>query len=466
MSTTDTSDNQATGKVRILALMGSGETAPNLVKTHREIISKFRHKPKLSLLATPYRFQENVFELSEKIVGFFQTSLQTQIIPTDVPTTDYSMEEDFSPRQLIDDLSYNKLLKQADIVFAGPGSPSYALSRWRNSLTKDLLSEKLLYGGAVVFSSAAALTLGAYTLPVYEIYKVGESPTWLRGLNVLGSIGINCAVIPHYNNAEGGTHDTRFCYMGERRLAFLEKRLPEDIFIIGIDEHTCLLINLEESTARVNGIGSVTIRYRGLSHILESNATLGLDVLFQIVDDLQKKAPHAALSGVVYLENREINQSPVVDEDLTTERLAEFRKSFYDSEQKFHSAITQRDATEAIGSLAELLNLLIGHFLPDANQQTTDHIKQELDKSKSRYITLLYELSVHLGEGLRDKAEICAPLIENILMLRNEARKANKYQDADDLRNILLRSGVKLEDRPDGTTGWTFIDEDPDGILS
>src|SRR6266571_3494942 len=32
-------------------------------------------------------------------------------------------------------------------------------------------------------------------------------------------------VIPHYDNAEGGTHDTRFCYLGERRLAALEALL-------------------------------------------------------------------------------------------------------------------------------------------------------------------------------------------------------------------------------------------------
>ena len=30
------------------------------------------------------------------------------------------------------------------------------------------------------------------------------------------------SVIPHFDNAEGGNHDTRFCYLGERRLAVLE----------------------------------------------------------------------------------------------------------------------------------------------------------------------------------------------------------------------------------------------------
>ena len=76
-------------------------------------------------------------------------------------------------------------------------------------------------------ASAAALTLGVATIPVYEIYKVGEDPHWLEGLDLLGpATGLRAAVVPHYDNAEGGNHDTRFCYMGERRLQALEAALP------------------------------------------------------------------------------------------------------------------------------------------------------------------------------------------------------------------------------------------------
>src|SRR5439155_538555 len=65
-------------------------------------------------------------------------------------------------------------LRAATYVFAGPGSPSYALSVWRDSPVPEALVTKLVEGGAVVFASAAALTLGAHSLPVYEIYKVGH----------------------------------------------------------------------------------------------------------------------------------------------------------------------------------------------------------------------------------------------------------------------------------------------------
>ncbi len=115
----------------------------------------------------------------------------------------------------------------------------------------------------MTFASAAALTLGSHTVPVYEIYKVGEEPRWLDGLDLLTPLGLPVAVIPHYDNAEGGTHDTRFCYLGERRLAVLERMLPSDHFVLGVDSHTALVLDLVAGTATVMGLGGVTVRAGG-----------------------------------------------------------------------------------------------------------------------------------------------------------------------------------------------------------
>ena len=137
---------------------------------------------------------------------------------------------------------------------AGPGSPSYALRQWAGGPIPDALAEKLTGGGVLTMASAAALTLGVVTIPVYEIYKVGEEPRWLDGLDLLGSAtGLRAAVVPHYDNAEGGNHDTRFCYMGERRLRTLERALPEGAFILGVDSHTALLLDLVQGPRRSRG---------------------------------------------------------------------------------------------------------------------------------------------------------------------------------------------------------------------
>ncbi len=93
----------------------------------------------------------------------------------------------------------------------------------------------------------------------------GADPTWLPGLDVLGPLGLPVAVIPHYDNAEGGTHDTRFCYLGEPRLATLEDQLPLGHWVLGIDSHTALVLDLETGTAVVEGVGGVTVRVAGRS---------------------------------------------------------------------------------------------------------------------------------------------------------------------------------------------------------
>ena len=108
-------------------------------------------------------------------------------------------------------------VRDSRYVFCGSGKPELCVAQVAGTVIPSLLVEKLIHGGCVVFASAAALTLGVATVPVYEIYKCGQDPHWLAGLDVAAAAGIRAAIIPHYDNNEGGTHDTRFCYLGERR---------------------------------------------------------------------------------------------------------------------------------------------------------------------------------------------------------------------------------------------------------
>ena len=173
-------------------------------------------------------------------------------------------------------------LKAARWVFAGPGSPTYALRQWAGTDVPDLLADKLAHGGCVVFASAAALTLGRYTVPVYEVYKVGADPVWADGLDLLGALGPDVAVIPHYDNAEGGNHDTRFCYLGERRLAVLESQLPDTGWVLGVDEHTGCVFDFDAGTATVVGNGVVTVRRAGQSEVVGSGVTLPIPALVDL----------------------------------------------------------------------------------------------------------------------------------------------------------------------------------------
>jgi hypothetical protein len=96
------------------------------------------------------------------------------------------------------------------------------------------------------------------SLPVYEIYKVGQAPYWEDGLDLLAQVGLRATVVPHFNNAEGGTHDTSCCWVGRRRLAALRSDVP-DLPVLGIDEHTALVIDPSTREGTVHGQGGVHV---------------------------------------------------------------------------------------------------------------------------------------------------------------------------------------------------------------
>ena len=114
------------------------------------------------------------------------------------------------------------------------------------------------------------------SLPVYEIYKVGEPVHWLEGLDLLSTAGIRAALITHWDNAEGGTHDTRFCYMGEGRLTQLESLLPEGAAVLGVDEHTALIVDLGAGRVEVRGRGRAVVRRHGTETGLPAGTEISL----------------------------------------------------------------------------------------------------------------------------------------------------------------------------------------------
>lgn len=415
----------------ILAVMGSGETAPTMVTTHRMLAGKLQKSTRAVLLDTPYGFQENAPELAAKAVEYFQTSINlglevaglTEIIGADSLSVERGLQK----------------VANADYVFAGPGSPTYALRQWSGTPLASLLSKKLRDGGIVTFASAAALTLGRFTLPVYEIYKVGEDPRWLDGLNILGEIGVNVALIPHYNNAEGGHHDTRFCYMGERRLSMLERDLPADVYILGIDEHTGMVINLDAQNVTVVGKGVVTIRVHGESTQIVSGETFSIDRL----RDPQSTATTAAkinsqLSDSVYVG---ATQSPSVFDNNLREATDRLNKVFAD-------ALAKADADGAARAALELDDAIIGWSGDTLQSDATHHARAVLR-------SMITRLATAATNGLRDPRDVLGPFMQVLLDLRAQVRADKRFDLSDIIRDRLVALNVEVRDTPDGAQ-WDF----------
>jgi cyanophycinase-like exopeptidase len=247
-----------------LVLMGSGETSPTMVELHKSLV---RGRGPVTVLDTPYGFQENADELTEKAEQYFRESVGAE---TEVAT----LRSAEAPKAEVGKALH--AVRASRYVFSGPGSPTYALRQWRAVGMADALAQVVDQGGVVVLASAAAVTAGVLSLPVYEVYKVGLTPYWEEGLDLLSRIGLRATVVPHFNNAEGGTHDTSCCWVGRRRLAALRQEVP-DLPVLGIDEHTALVIDPGTCEASVHGQGGVHLLVGDEVRDVATGGTVQLD---------------------------------------------------------------------------------------------------------------------------------------------------------------------------------------------
>jgi hypothetical protein len=260
-----------------IVLIGSGEIGPSMAPLHRSIVASLPKRSTPSSLVAldgSYDFQTNRAEMGEKIAVFFRSKVGIPTTVIGLPETDRA-GADLAPSALAPTIAG---LNAADLIFLGPGSPSRALRRWGGTPIVDQVVARIQNGATLIASSAAAAASGRCTIPVYEIYKAGTNPVWLDGLDIIGALtGLAVAVVPHWNNNEGATHDTSRCFIGESRLQQLERALPVGTAILGIDEHTALTIDLGADNVSVHGKGAITIRIPGIGETaMHSGATESL----------------------------------------------------------------------------------------------------------------------------------------------------------------------------------------------
>jgi cyanophycinase-like exopeptidase len=405
----------------VLVVMGSGETAPTMIKVHRRVMEAVGCSAPTDavLLDTPYGFQENADDISAKAVEYFRTSVGH---PITVASWRHAADDAVTRERAL------AAIADAKYVFAGPGSPTYALRQWAETPLPGLLHDKVRRGGAVTFASAAALTLGAATVPVYEIYKVGATPAWVEGLDLLAELDLHVAVVPHYDNAEGGGHDTRFCYLGERRLSAMEADLPAGTWVLGVDEHTALVLDLDAGTASIEGNGGVTIRRDGGSERIEAGTTLDLA-------ELRPGSSHAVPAAP---EQVAPDREPVLNAGVglagTAARLRE----------DFDAAIEARDPDAAVTAALELEQAIVDWSADTLQSDERDRARAEL----RRMVVRLGELA---AVGARDPLEVAAPFVDAVLAGRVAARELRQYELADRLRDALVDAGVEVRDTPEGT---------------
>lgn len=404
----------------LIAIMGSGETTDSMVRVHRFLLERIPPPVKAAFIDTPAGFQMNADDLYDKTREYFQKRFNLSM-----GRASFRSVRDISPS---DAEKAFQTLHQTNYIFVGPGSPTYALKNWQGTPIPQILFERLQAGGCFVAASAAALTLGIFTLPVYEIYKVGEELSWAKGLNLLGRFGLDLVVIPHWNNAEGGTHDTRFCYMGEPRFLRLEALLPPATWILGVDEHTACILDFQGGNFLVKGVGTVTIRRGKKQRVFKDGETL-------LLEEFQK---FIASPGDVD------SVPPSPSSSLTSPPPPEaFLEKIEALQQRYEALLGENKGAELVDVLTEL-DKLIWKSCREFEEE------ERITQAREMFRSLIVHLGLRFDESPKDVPALLAPFLNLLLDLRHTLRLEKRWALADEIRNRLLQAGIIVEDTPQG----------------
>lgn len=397
-----------------LTLMGSGEMTAGMAEAHRRVMRLITDGPvKPVFIDTPAGFELNVAAIAEKAKEYFREQFSLDLAIASYPHA-------ASATPLTMEMAMREL-RAANYLFSGPGSPTYAVRNWRGTPIFETMAGKLASGAHVVLASAATLAMGRFTIPVYEIYKVGEDPHWIDGLDLLGRYSLDLAIAPHWNNTSGGSHDTSHCFIGQSRFEQLLEQLPESTVVLGIDEYTACTLDLHNFNVRVSGAGSVTVKRRNSELTFASGATFSFDVL-------RSDPPRAATAT----------------HTLTDATLAAFRQALRD-----HIPAV---SVGYVHGLIELLRALRESHQP--NPQQLVYI-ETITREMLAQLAIWLESHAH-AETANTSAKPTGPdsdaLLAMLIGLRKEMRATKQYALADSLRDQLTQLNVELMDGPQGTT--------------
>lgn len=415
---------KGSGARGILAVMGSGETSPTMVTWHRRLMEHAGGRA--VLLDTSYGFQENADDISGRAEEYFvrNVGLSIEVVRLGPDASSADRER-----------AYERL-RGASYVFAGPGSPTFALRSWAGTPVPEILRDRLEAGATLCFASAAALTLGRWTVPVYEIYKAGHDPAWLEGLDLLGTLGLgDAALIPHFDNAEGGHHDTRFCYLGDRRLRQMERLLDDEVTVIGVDEHTIAVFDFGAGSLSAGGRGRVSLRRHGeIVGVLEADDDPVDLASFMALPT----GANAGVSARTSESAGEAADTPAPASPLL-ERAGE-------CDARCSAALEDGDFEEAGAAIIALEDELAG-WAADTLQS------DEVDRARA----ILRSMIIRTAEAAAQTATTAAGvnrqvelLVEGLAVQRGEARAGSDYAAADRIRELLASAGVEIRDTPEG----------------
>jgi hypothetical protein len=222
----------------------------------------------------------------------------------------------------------------------------------------------------------------------------------------------------------------------------MEAELPEESFILGVDEHTAVLLDLDEGSVSVLGNGVLTIRRQGRSVTRPAGSTLDLATLGSLAgsgSDASNAsgatgAQTAAPAGVETAGPTPAGDPVAVSLSAEADRL----------DAAFGAALAARDADGCVSALLEMEQVMVD-WSADTDVEEGEHAR-----------AILRAMAVRLGQlaeaGARDPREVLAPYVDTLVELRTRARAGRDWSTSDWIRDRLGAAGVEVRDTPDGAT--------------
>jgi cyanophycinase-like exopeptidase len=400
-----------TVKPGTLTLMGSGELAPSMSKVHRAAAARVSGPLRAAFVDTPAAFEPNVDDIAAKAVAYLERHLR---VPCEVVS--------YRPGAGAQSAEVRRCLaalRQANYIFAGPGSPTYAVRAWRNSPLFDAVAQRLADGAQIVLASAASIAAGAYTLPVYEIFKAGADLYWADGTDLLRPYGLKLAIVPHWNNKEGGAYDTSCCFMGQDRFGRLQAMLDGAAVVLGIDEHTACALDLGRGECTVTGLGHVTVRRAGEERPYGPGDTFGLDAL-------RAQPGKATVPAALRAEVSDVGER--------AEHVAR------------EMAAARRAIAAGRGGLADAAGCAFALSCAIDDAASAGVGEAQLAEGRTALTDLVRAWDGELARDSDDAVADVRPYVDLLVKVRTMLRAEGAWALADTIRDRLTELGITLED--------------------
>jgi hypothetical protein len=224
----------------------------------------------------------------------------------------------------------------------------------------------------------------------------------------------------------------------------MEGMLAPGVGVMGVDEHTAVIVDVVGRTASVHGAGGLTLRVQGVSQVVPSGESIALADLARILAG-DSSAPVAG--ALVPADDGVDVAAPEAADEVATSLGA----AAVDLKSRFDACLADADADGALEACLDLEDAI--HAWSSDTLQSDD-----IDVARQALRSMMVELAGSAVLGLRDPRTILEPVVDVVLDARRRVREGKDYATSDAIRDGLAAAGIEVRDTPEGVA-WDIVED-------